>query len=332
MPCFKPTRRARGFTLIELLVVIAIIGILIALLLPAVQAAREAARTLSCKNHLYQIGRAALLHVDAHGYFPSSGWGWRWIGDPDMGVGARQPGGWIYNLLPFMEMDHVHQLGAGLAGEEKKNALGRQEGSVIVIFHCPSRRPAIVYPATPYGGWAANSRDTFAKTDYAANGGIRTINGGGPDGMSCLSTYPKCTWSHTDGWLWENMDGISGERSEIQLKHVTDGTHCTYLAGEKYMNPNQYYTGWGCSDNSSMYQGNDWDVNRWCGNSETYKPMQDTPGFEDCTSRFGSAHSGGFHMLMCDGSVHLINYYISGQVHERLGNRRDGRADTPLPF
>jgi len=327
----KPATK-QGFTLIELLVVIAIIGILIALLLPAVQAAREAARALTCKNHLYQIGRASLLHVETHGYFPSSGWGWRWIGDPDMGTGARQPGGWIYDLLPYMEMDHVHELGAGMDGEAKKDALGRQESSVIAIFHCPSRRPAIAYPATQYGGWAANSGATFAKTDYAANGGIRTINGGGPGGLSCLKTYPNCSWSHTDGWLWQYMDGVSGERSEIELKHISDGTHCTYLVGEKYMNPNQYYTGLGCSDNSSMYQGNDWDVNRWCGNSGTYKPMQDTPGFEDCTSRFGSAHWGGFHMLMCDGSVHQISYSIEGRIHEHLGNRRDGQADTALPF
>jgi prepilin-type N-terminal cleavage/methylation domain-containing protein len=85
----KPAAK-QGFTLIELLVVVAIIGILIALLLPAVQAAREAARELTCKNHLYQMGRASLLHVETHGYFPSSGWGWRWIGDPDMGFGHRR--------------------------------------------------------------------------------------------------------------------------------------------------------------------------------------------------------------------------------------------------
>ena len=88
-------RRQAGFTLVELLVVIAIIGILIALLLPAVQAAREAARSLECRNHLRQLAVAALNHEQAHGHYPTGGWGFYWIGDPDRGFAEDQPGGWI---------------------------------------------------------------------------------------------------------------------------------------------------------------------------------------------------------------------------------------------
>ena len=99
-----------GFTLIELLIVIAIIGTLIGLLLPAVQSARESARRLQCINNLKQIGLGTTQHLSTHGFFPSGGWGWNWVGDADRGFGRDQPGGWYFSLLPYVEQENLYNL------------------------------------------------------------------------------------------------------------------------------------------------------------------------------------------------------------------------------
>ncbi|MGA2255954.1 MAG: DUF1559 domain-containing protein, partial [Thermoguttaceae bacterium] len=128
-----------AFTLVELLVVIAIIGILIGLLLPAIQSAREAGRRLQCRNQLKQMGLAALNHVSTTGWFPTGGWGWVWVGDPNRGYDKGQPGGWAYNILPYIEFNYLHEMGSGKSGspEQMAGALEMTK-TPIPTFYCPS--------------------------------------------------------------------------------------------------------------------------------------------------------------------------------------------------
>ena len=177
--------RKRGFTLIEVLVVILVIAILIGLLLPAVQMAREASRRSQCQNNLKQIGVAILLHENALMRLPSGGWGAHWVGDPDRGSGERQPGSWVYQILPYMDFQALYDLnfdtvqpGSGSAGD--KNALtARLQATQIPGFSCASRRSGGPYPHTVSEAVInsdATTRD--ARCDYAANGGDVVFDAG----------------------------------------------------------------------------------------------------------------------------------------------------------
>lgn len=310
-----------GFTMIELLVVIAIISLLMGLLLPAVQSARESARRIECSNHLKQLSLAAVEHEGIYGWYPTGGWSKRWIGLPDRGSGIHQPGGWIYNVLPFVDQASLHKLGGSDADnpDHLKQNTSRLRTS-ISVFQCPSRRDQGQY-LNLRQFLHADPVDEVARNDYAFNGGHRVfLHLDGPDTLDQEDTFP---WPSNS-----EATGISYQRSTVRHRDIIDGTSNTYMIAEKHIRNDRYLTGDDQGDNESMYSGDDRDLIRFTGGEldTSFRPLSDVFASAHEGLVFGSAHPQGFQAALCDGSVRFIQFGISQVIHSRLGNRGDSKV------
>lgn len=342
--------KRHAFTLVELLVVIAIIGVLIALLLPAVQAAREAARRTTCSNNLRQIGLGSLNHEGTHNHLPTSGWGWRWQGEPEGGFGKDQPGGWAFNILPYVEQQQVRDLVKGISIDDRlarEAAMLQLVTQPLEMFHCPSRRPLQLYPLTRNVYLADNLRSctvaggcSVFRGDYAGNAGnVNPIGQGGPESRKTAATFKD--WLD----LTKPQNGVTYQHSTVRIAQITDGTSKTALVGEKYMNPDRYEDGSDPADDQNIFVGHDQDNLRYTGYrnhitgvADAFEPLQDRVGYDppqtssyftDPEQTFGSSHPGGFHMAFCDGSVRVIAYDVDSDVFYKYGGRDED--DIPYP-
>jgi prepilin-type N-terminal cleavage/methylation domain-containing protein len=343
-----------GFTLVELLVVITIIGILIALLLPAVQAAREAARRAQCTNNLKQIALACLTHEQQNGFLPTAGWGEFWTGEPTRGFSKKQPGSWVYNILPYMEQGVLHDLDIDKPtdGSVARPGIMQCASTALTVLICPTRRRTILYPFGNSVNAVGFCRIVNAGVpqptvtghgDYAGSGGDAQIRGdagyAGPGTLAQGDSWTDAQWiSNTSlygpGWSYAQGNGIFYIRSMRKMAEITDGTSNTYLAGEKYINTDFYDTGQCWADDDSYATGFDWDSVRWSTDKPHWCPSEcqdqtpwpDTPGDWTHWAAFGSAHATSFGMAMCDGSVQAVSYSIDVGVHHCLGAINDGNT------
>jgi len=328
------------------LVVIAIIGVLVALLLPAVQAAREAARRNSCKNNLKQLALGYMNHESVTKHFPTGGWGNDWIGDADRGFGIGQPGGWIYNLLPFIEESAKHSLPSD--GKPDEYEPSQLDGALLLlqqpvnVINCPSRRSGTFTAGTTAGAKNVRGMSSdmlLGRGDYAANAGDTRggFDNAGPTSLRAV-VGNRYRWPVGDklGTLVDGrgdptgvqLTGISFQRSAVEIRHVTDGVSNTYLCGERNLNSDHYDGGSHAGDNETWCTGANNDNYRTAGDL----PRADSSGLgpsgepsrNDGSNIFGSAHPSGWHVAFCDGHVEGLSYDIDLEVHKNNANRADG--------
>ena len=314
----------RGFTLVELLVVIAILGILIALLLPAVQAAREASRRSHCKNTLKQLAIATLMHEDTYDAFPTAGWSWtlpRNVKTDKEGRFLRpkilgdQSWGWRYQLLPFIEKQ-------ALWGVENDFEIRAAKPPLI---NCPSRRPP-----TFYGGEHGGINSTVLG-DYVGNGGDTDESGWRLLG---LTPDPECKCRFQTGTIiWYQPSIIKAKTNPlknplVRSNIIIDGTSHTMLFGEKYVN-GHWTSGGSWGDNAGWYVGRSWDSQRFA----VRRPRPDTHLTHLSPKKtkgnrkydyFGSAHPTSFNCSMADGSVRSFDFEVDMMALLQICNRRDG--------
>lgn len=324
------SNRRAAFTLVELLVVISIIGILVALLLPAVQAARESARRMQCSNHLKQMGLAAHNHQDTYGFLPGGARDGHTTFDWNC-CNSRHSSGysWLYKLTPFLEQQNIYEMGP--AGDSTTNVANPNHAAIAAnfaaVFNCPSRR-------------AVSPINNVYRADYAACGGEQTAPGSLTTGRGVIRQTESNSWKST-------------------IERIKDGSSNTLMFGEKSLHDRSWGSDGG--DNEAWSNaGWDQDIVRYgalnlSGSLFGLPPIPDkksnlngrlTAGqwaFDPSVPNanvwfpntawhtyFGSAHPGGAQFVFGDGSVHMVPYNVD-QATMRLLSIADDNTPVQIP-
>lgn len=294
----------RGFTLVELLVVIAIIGVLVGLLLPAVQAAREAARRMSCSNNLKQISLAMHNYHDTHSSFPAGAWGWGW-------------GTWQISVQPFMEQgnlyelyDHNNKWGIPVDNARYSSATNTDVTTKRLDEHtCPSDQPAFFYSITLHN-YAVN----FGNTGYAQQADLNgVIFGGAP--FAEIAPTPS------------SLNKI------VDMAAIIDGTSNTLLLAEVLQGqaPNDLrgMTWWGLNANFTTYLPPNTRLPDRLHNAGYFvnQPKENLPcalttSTDPIMFASRSRHPGGVQASLCDGSVRFLSETVDLATYRALSTTR----------
>jgi len=358
-----------GFTLVELLVVIAIIGILVGLLLPAVQAAREAARRMQCSNNLKQIGLAFLNHESAYKFLPQG----PYDGDPSLPPGAgggnnyvepvgayetttccnaASPKGWShwFKILPFIEQNNVYNLANfslpplhGSARPTNYNGEVSVAQALIPSYYCPSRRGATAYGGASTGRCDYAGSAGFYQGEILENATVLTFNP--PVWGPQIPAPPLGMAPRRNERTTENFGNFPGRRGAIvwsalgdkrRLGEFIDGTSNSIVASEKALPPTRHGSDGG--DNESWANAG-WDE---CVLRYHFPPMSDTDprniALRDITASnstvwrryFGSAHTGGLNAVHGDGSVRFASFSVDPIVWMQVCVIDDGQVTSGI--
>jgi prepilin-type N-terminal cleavage/methylation domain-containing protein/prepilin-type processing-associated H-X9-DG protein len=334
-----PPAQRGGLTLVELLAVIAIIGLLVGLLMPALQSARESSRLTTCTSNIKTLALASLSHLEHIGTFPSDGWPNaqdNTLVNANRGFNEDQGGGWLYNILPFMDLEALRN---------QSNSFTLCYGSSPPVLGCPTTFPpgAVVIVdgwqkrgATCYAGSMGSIDRLPPQTVVLPDGttGHTTLLNNFPREQREV-TYPRfVNYPHLVAGPTGNSgnynNGIIGSVGRVRAAHVTDGLGNTLLCAERAIHNSNVLV---MTNNMPCdAAGGSWVMNYGWTNLKTtrYSPRPFIQGMPvGCERSFGSRHNNTFAAAFCDGSVRQVGYEVDAvNVWQPLGSRNGREAVT----